>query len=57
MVDWNVVPQVESPTAHPRFCDRIDRVANKVEHDLLELGTISAKRWKVMDSPQSSCAA
>ena len=29
-------------------CNRVDRIANKVEDDLLELVTISAKQWKVI---------
>ena len=37
-----------TPAAHLRSSDRVDRVANKVEDDLLELATISAKRWKVI---------
>ena len=36
------------PAAHLRSCDRVDRVANKVENDLLELFTISAKWRKVI---------
>ena len=37
-----------TPAAHLRSCDGVDRVAHKVEDDLLDLTTISAKRWKVI---------
>jgi hypothetical protein len=36
-----------TPAAYLRSCNRVDRVANKVEDDLLELVTICTKRWKV----------
>src|SRR5215469_17017414 len=34
--------------AYPRAHDRVDRIANQVEQDLLKLATVRTKRWKVL---------
>ena len=37
-----------TPAAHFRPCNRVDRIANEVEDELLELVTICSKQWKVI---------
>src|SRR5215469_16568361 len=40
--------ETNMPSAHLHSQNRVDRIANQVEQDLLELATIRTKRWKVV---------